>query len=116
MVEPAMTLADLLRRDLGPGFPVVSGNGKADSPLVISETRDYVAIEYAVIHQFMGAAGEEWKLAQQNVQHRDGRVIDELVLDVKKEGAPEWQGYRRFFFDVTLGWRAAYGAPDRSAQ
>lgn len=104
-----MTLAQLLRQELGPDFPVVSGNGKADSPLVISETRDYVAVEYAVIRQVTGAIGEEWQVAEQRLMHRDGRAIDEIVLDVKQAGAPEWQGLRRFFFDITLGWNATYG-------
>lgn len=104
-----MNLAELLRRDLGPDFPVVSGTSKVDSPLVISETRDYVAIEYAVVRQFMRAIGEEWKLAEQRLLQRDGRVIDELVVNVKDAGAAEWQGRRRFFFDITLGWQATYG-------
>ncbi|KAF1700591.1 hypothetical protein [Pseudoxanthomonas kaohsiungensis] len=113
MVEPTTTFAEILRRDLGPDFPVVSGTSKADSPLVISETRDYVAVEYAIARQFMRAIGEEWKLAEQRLLHRDGRAIDELVVNVKDEGAPDWQGRRRFYFDITAGWRATYGdAPD----
>jgi hypothetical protein len=104
-----MTLAKLLHRDLGPDFPVLSGDGKSDSPLVVSETRDYVAVEYAVVRQVIQAMGEEWKLAEQRLLHRDGRVIDELVVNVKDAGAPEWQGRRRFFFDITLGWQATYG-------
>ena len=104
-----MTLAELLHRDLGPDFPVVSGNGKDDSPLVVSETRDYVAVEYAVVRQVIRAMGEEWKLSEQRLLDRDGCVIDELVVNVKDAGAAEWQGRRRFYFDITLGWQAAYG-------
>ena len=103
------TLAELLHRDLGPDFPVLSGNAKVDSPLVISETRDYVAVEYAVIRHVLRAIREEWELAEQRLQHRDGRAIDELVVNVKDAGAPEWQGRRRYFFDITLGWQATYG-------
>lgn len=43
------TLADLLREHLDSDFPVSTGNGKADDPLIITETRDYVGIEYAVV-------------------------------------------------------------------
>lgn len=103
------TLAELLLRDFGPDFPVLSGNGKVDSPLVISETRDYVAVEYAVIRRVIEAIGEEWQLAEQRLLHRDGRVIDEMVVNVKDAGAPEWQGRRRYFFDITMGWQATYG-------
>ncbi|AKC86561.1 hypothetical protein [Pseudoxanthomonas suwonensis] len=103
------TLAELLHRDLGPDFPVLSGNGKDDSPLVVSETRDYVAVEHAVVRHVIRAMGEEGKLSQQRLLHRDGFVIDELVVDVKDAGAPEWQGRRRFYFDITLGWKATHG-------
>jgi hypothetical protein len=109
MGKPTMALAELLHRDLGADFPVISGTSKADSPLVISEMRDYVAVEYAVIRQVMRTIGEEWEMAEQSLLHRDGRVIDELVVNVKDAGAPQWQGRRRFYFDITLGWKAAYG-------
>ncbi len=104
-----MTLAELLHRDLGPDFPVTSGTGKVDSPLIISETLDYVAVEYAVVRHVMQRIGEDWQRAEQKVMHRDGRVIDELVVNMKDAGAPEWQGRRRFYFDITLGWQATYG-------
>ncbi|HRF83063.1 MAG: hypothetical protein J0L89_06450 [Xanthomonadales bacterium] len=109
MNTSAPPLADLLRRDIGPDFPVVSGTSKADSPLVISETVDYVAVEHVVIRHVMGMIDEEWKLAEQRVTHQDGRVIDEMVVNVKDAGAPDWQGRRRFYFDITAGWHATYG-------
>lgn len=103
------TLAEFLLRDIGPDFPVISGTSKADSPLVISETHDYVAIEYAVVRHVMQRIGEDWQRSEQRVMHSDGRVIDELVVDVKDAGAPDWQGRRRFYFDITIGWQATYG-------
>lgn len=78
-----VTLAELLLRDIGPDLPVLSGTNKADSPLVISETRDYVAIEYAVVRHVIRSIGEEWQLAEQRLRHRDGCVIDELAVNVK---------------------------------
>lgn len=104
------TMAELLLRDLGPDFPVVSGTSKVDSPLIISELHDYVAVEHAVIRRIMSVIGEEWELAQQSVSHQDGRVIDQLVVNVKDAGAPEWQGRRRYYFDITAGWNATYGS------
>lgn len=101
-------LADLLRRDM-PGFPVLSGTSRIDSPLVISELTDYVAVEYAVVRHVERMVGEEWEKAEQRLMHRDGCVIDVLVINVKDIGAPEWQGKRSFYFDITLGWKAAYG-------
>ena len=109
MSTPEMTFAELLRRDLGHEFPVVSGTNKADSPLVISEKRDYVAIEYAIVRHVMRSIGEEWEVAEQSLLHRDGRVIDELAVNAKDAGAADWQHRWRFYFDITLGWKATYG-------
>lgn len=104
----APPLADLLRQDI-PGFPVLSGTSRLDSPLVISELVDYVAVEYAVVRHVEGIVEEEWEKAGQRLMHRDGRVIDELIINVKDIGASEWQGRRKFYFDITLGWNATYG-------
>lgn len=110
MNESSIPLAELLLRDLGQDFPVISGTSRVESPLIISETIDYVAVEYAVVRHVMRMIGEEWELARQSVSHHDdGRVIDELIVNVKDIGAPEWQGRRRYYFDITLGWQATYG-------
>ena len=98
------TLADLLREHLDSDFPVSTGNGKADDPLIITETRDYVGIEYAVVRHVLSMVREEYQRSEQRVSNKEGRVIDELVFDVKPAGAPEWTGRRRFFFDITAGY------------
>lgn len=100
------TLADLLRSDLGEHFPVSGGNGKVDSPLVITDARDYVAVEYAVVRHVLTAIGEEYKLSKQSLLNRDDKKIDELVFHVKKAGAADWEGLRHFYFDVTAGFDA----------
>lgn len=98
------SLAELLRADLGETFPVASGNGKRDDPLVVTELRDYVAVEYAVAHHVLDMLREERQLASQHLHRHEDRVIDELVFDVKSQGATEWEGIRRFFFDVSAGF------------
>jgi len=98
------SLAELLRNDLGEHFPVASGNGKKDDPLVVTEKTDYVSVEYTVAHHVLDMLREERQLNSQRL-HRDGaRIIDELVFDVKSLGAPDWEGLRRFFFDISAGY------------
>lgn len=99
------SLADLLRQDLGEDFPVDHGNAKRDDPLVITEIRDYVAIEYMVARHVLTMLREEFALSEQKLHDRGGEVIDELVFDVKEPGEAEWSGRRRFFFDITHGFR-----------
>jgi len=107
MQKSASTLVKLLHHDFGHDFPVVSGTRKEDSPLVITELRDYVAVEYAVVRHIMQALGEEWKLAEQRISHGNGRTIERMVVHAKPAGAPDWTGSRRFHFDITAGWRAS---------
>ena len=77
-----ISLADLLREDLDPDLPVSAGNGKADDPLVITETRDYVSVEYAIAYHTLAMMNEEYKLKEQRVHRRGGRRrADELVFD-----------------------------------
>ncbi len=107
-VEPVeqVSLADLLRSDLGQHFPVSGGNGKEDSPLVITAETDYVSVEYAVVRHVLSAVGEAYQLNNQALLNRDGRHIDMLVFDVKDAGSADWQGLRRFYFDITAGFGA----------
>ncbi|HOB44480.1 MAG TPA: hypothetical protein PKH75_15155 [Bacillota bacterium] len=98
------TLASLLLEYLDPDFPVSTGNGKADDPLVVTATHDYVSVEHAAVRHVMTMVREDYRLAEQRVHHNGDRVIDELVVDVKPSGANEWTGRRRFFFDITAGF------------
>lgn len=101
---PMPLLADLLREHLDPELPVSTGNGKEDDPLIITATRDYVSVEYAIAHHALAMSNEEFKLNEQRLHNRGDRVIDELVFDVKPSGASAWKGQRRFFFDITTGF------------
>lgn len=98
------SLAQLLIDDLGSEFPVSSGNGKRDDPLLITAERDYVSVEYAAVRHVLGAVREEYKLTKQQLISEDNRQIDELIFDVKPIGANEWTGRRSFYFDITSGY------------
>lgn len=56
------SMADSLRARYGAHFPVATGNGTFSDPLVITERRDYVDIEYAVVRHALEDAGEEFQL------------------------------------------------------
>jgi hypothetical protein len=101
-------LAQLLLDDLGPNFPISTGNAKVDDPLVITAAFDHVGVEYAVARHVLGMMQEEYALAEQRVRTNSDRIIDELVFDVKPVGTDDWTGRRRFFFDITAG----YGSSD----
>lgn len=101
-----VTLAELIKSDFGPDFPVSGGNGKEHSPLVITATRDYVSVEYAVVRHVLTSVGEEYELSKQALLSRDGKMIDKLTFKVKEDGSAEWQGQRNFYFDVTAGLSA----------
>lgn len=99
-----MSLAELIREDLGEGFPVSTGNGKQDDPLVITELLDYVSVEYTVATHVLTMLREEFELEGQSLTRANGRAIDELVYAVKSPGESEWTGRRRFYFDITDGF------------
>ena len=98
------SLAQLLLDDLGSEFPVSSGNGKRDDPLLITAETDYVSVEYAAVKHVLRAVREEYKLTKQQLISDGDRQIDELIFDVKPLGANEWTGRRRFYFDITAGF------------
>jgi len=104
-MEHTQTLAELLREDISPDFPVSKGTGGADDPLVITEGIDYVGVEYKIIRHVMSMLGEEWEKAEQRLYGKEDRIMDEIVVNAKKAGAPEWQHRRRFHFDITIGFR-----------
>lgn len=98
-------LSDLLREHFGESFPVSSGSAKRDDPLIILDERDYVSIEYSVAQLLLDLAECEYELEQQHVRPANGRVVDELVYATSPKGAPEWTETRRFFFDITAGFK-----------
>ena len=98
------TLADLLKSDFGPDFPVSGGNGKEGSPIVITARTDYVSVEYAVVRHVLAAIGEEYKLSNQTLLGVNGRNIDKLIFNVRKTGSADWEGQRSFYFDITAGF------------
>lgn len=97
-------LKDLLEKRFGNDFPVGAGTTKRDDPLVITDQRDYVSIEYGVAKFLLEHMGYEYKFEKQQTHNDDGRVIDELVYAAKETGEPEWTQTRRFFFDITDGF------------
>ena len=98
------SLAQLLLDDLGSDFPVSSGNGMRDDPLLITAETDYVSVEYAAVKHVLRAVREEYKLTKQQLISEDNRQIDELIFDVNPMGANEWTGRRSFYFDITSGY------------
>lgn len=104
-MENSPTLAELLREDISPDFPVSTGAGSADDPLVITEITDYVDVEYQIIRHVMSMLGEEWEKGGQRLYGKEDRIMDEVVVNTKAQGAPEWQHRRRFHFDITIGFR-----------
>jgi len=103
--EPStQSLAELLINDFGTQFPVSSGNGKKDDPLVITAKSDYVAIEHAIVKHVLGKVREQYELDSQKLINADGRQIDELIFSVKSIGEENWTGHRRFYFDITKGF------------
>ncbi|WP_132987229.1 hypothetical protein [Luteimonas terricola] len=99
-----MPLKDVLKARFGDDFPVGSGSMKRDDPLVITEQRDYVSVEYGVAKFMLENMGVEFEFEQQRVHDYDGRVVDELVYAAKELGEPDWTQTRRFFFDITTGF------------
>ena len=97
-------LAQQLLQDLGETFPVSSGNAKKDDPLIITELVDHVAIEYMVVKHVLSALREQYELESQSLINEEDRYIDELVFRVKANGANDWSGRRRFYFDITKGY------------
>lgn len=102
-------LVEQLREDFGADFPVAGGDMSRADPLVITAERDYVSIEYHVARLCLNAQRLEYELEQQVVHEFGGRVVDELVYATKPKGVPEWTHTRRYFFDITVGFRRLGG-------
>lgn len=107
-------LKDLLEKRFGGDFPVGAGTTKRDDPLVITDQRDYVSIEYGVAKFLLEQMGFEYKFEQQRTHNQEGRLVDELVYAAKEPGESEWTQTRRFFFDITAGFnRSSPTPPDK---
>lgn len=111
--DPLPPCADLLHLDAmktaietcGEISPSVgTGTGALDSPLVINQSRDCVSLEYALAHRALDMLNVDYKLRSQSVSRPEGRVVDELIFNVKEKGAETWAGTRHFFFDITNGY------------
>jgi len=95
-------LAEYLKSHFGDDFPVGIGSAKRDDPLVITELRLYVPIEYSIARLLLSDYDHE--LEEQCLHQENGRSIDELVYKAKPIGSKEWTVTRRFFFDITAGF------------
>ncbi len=100
--EKSLTLGEEIKRHFGKEIGIAGGNAKRDDPLIITETVDYVSIEYAVAKFLM--QDQEYKKEKQQLFDFNGRKVDELVFATKSVGASEWESIRRFYFDITAGY------------
>lgn len=100
---PSLPLVDLLRQRFGVDLGIVRGSATRADPLVISEPVDYVSLEYAIAEFLM--SGEEYKKEKQVLQNLGGQMVDELTYATKTPGAQQWERTRRFYFDITTGYR-----------
>ena len=105
-----VTMSELLKNRLGNEFPVGTGSATREDPLLISEQRDYVSVEYTAAKFLLSEMGLEYKLEKQSVLNLDGRVIDELVFAAREPAEPEWTKRRNFYFDITSGYRKTYAS------
>lgn len=97
-------LKEVLEKRFGANFPIGAGTTKRDDPLVITDRRDYVSIEYGVAKFLLEQMNFEYKFEQHRTHNYDGRIVDELVYATKESGDPDWTETRRFFFDITAGF------------
>jgi len=95
-------LQKVLFARFGNDFGVGKGTMKREDPLIITDARDYIAIEHAIAEWALGQ--NEFKMEEQRTHQVEGRTIDELVYAEKPKGAPAWVHTRRFFFDITAGF------------
>lgn len=97
-------LREVLQARFGDDFPVGSRSTKRDDPLVITDRRDFVSIEYAVAEFLLNEMGFVHMFEKQQIHNFNGRKVDELVYAAKESGESEWTQTRRFFFDITAGY------------
>lgn len=98
-------LTEVLKKRFGSDFPVGAGSTNRDDPLVITDQRDYVSIEYVVAKFLLEEMGFEYKFEKQQVHNIGGRTVDELIFSAKEPGESDWTQRRRFFFDITSGFQ-----------
>jgi len=107
-------LKEVLEKRFGSDFPVGAGTTKRDDPLVITDRRDYVSIEYGIAKFLLEQMGFEYKFEQQRTHNYEDRIVDELVYAAKEPGEPEWTQTRSFFFDITAGFnRSSTTTPEK---
>lgn len=103
-------LKEVLFDRFGQDFPVGAGTAKREDPLIITELSDYVSVEYAVATFLLSAMGLTYQFERQYVHNHDDKVVDELVYATRAADDSEWTETRRFFFDITAGFRASRSA------
>lgn len=92
-----------------------------DHPIVITETENYVGLEYDVLELILRPVPYrfvDWRVVEQRLLHVGDRSIDELKVDVSTHPIAEWNdgdvilpepeplGTETYWFDVTAGFRA----------
>jgi hypothetical protein len=88
-----------------PKIQVSSGNCTEDDPLIITATKDYVKMEYAIAEALLRSDELEFKLASQGLIGRGKRKIDVLTYYTKPEGSEDWDEEKSsFYFDITKGF------------
>lgn|GEM_PF-1128236 len=102
--ESTYTLKALLQEHFGMDLPVGPGSAKRDDPLIITDQRDYVALEYAIANFLLQEMQLESRFEGQQLHRPNGRAVDELVYATKPVGERDWNQTRRFFFDITAGF------------
>jgi len=105
-----VSLKKILQEHFGENFPVANGSTSQEQPLVITDTRDYVSIEYAVATFLLKEMGFEYKLQVQRTHNYDNRVVDELVYAVREPKDPSQSQTQHFFFDISAGFNRGRSA------
>lgn len=100
--KPIAPLSNILKARFGRELGVGVGDTSREAPLVITDRRDYVAIEYAVVKFLL--EGLIWRKVSQALNHIGDRYVDELVFSVRSVETDEWTE-RRFYFDITAGYK-----------
>jgi hypothetical protein len=89
---------------MGQDVPISGGMGLSiDDPIVIEETNSskYVKLEYLILDFLAHMRETKYKLENQEVLEKDGRMIDRLEIVWEDKGDSLYS----FYFDIT----ASYG-------
>lgn len=84
-----------------------------EHPIIITETENYVHLEYAFAEALFNLKGLSFKLAKQSFSESDGRSFDKLVFKVwpaapENEQVNEGSGQEEYvmYFDITNGLKS----------